>query len=1025
MSNFPRGSEWRQWDLHVHSPASFHWDGPKFLNGGVGPHDEAIIDQMIEAMNAAKPAVFALMDYWCFDGWTALKRRLNQPGAPRLTKKVFPGIELRLCAPMQRRLNAHVIFSDSISEQQLLNFRGGLKLELTDEPLSDEGLINYARQLTPDQLRNRGFNKDEVVADEAIALKAGHETAELTKASYQDAIKKVPDNLAVGFMPFTTNDGLTKIQVTEHYAYVMSLFNSSPIFEAREDKNWNAFVGQKLPSNEAFFDAFQEGLGHKPRLPVSGSDAHRFTGDGTNDRRGYGDYPSGRVTWIKADPTWQGLMQAIKEPKKRCFIGTTPPKLSKINDHKSFYIERVCLAKVAGSLHPDTWFDGCNIELNSDLVAIIGNKGSGKSALADVIAVLGRSQEKAHFSFLKRDRFRGKSGEPARQFRGELHWKAGDPCIANLADDPAPDKVEMVKYIPQGRFEDLCNAHVSGSSSAFERELRDVIFSHIPSNQRLDALSFDQMVEEQERTVRAALSELRKNLGTTNATIVSIEDQLHPTINSNLEEQLALKELQLSQLQALKPQEIAEPSDQLTPDQEAASVELTKLAAQEQEREAKHKELVKVQSELATKRQAAKAAYDQVSLFKGQFDKFSIELAEELAKLGLVVSDVVQFEINSGALEHIATANSAAIEKCKVDVENNEAEKQKIDEARATASNALNEPQKLRQVYLEELRQWTAKIDVVTGDANTPDSKIGLETRLALIASLPERLEGLKAKRLSYSEAIYTVLNEQRGVRAAMFAPIQQLINDNKLIHEEYKLQFQANLVAFPDAMSETIFSIVKQNTGDLRGDDESRAVVKNYTDQFGFQAIAGAMGFIKEMAEMVEKTAASLDKDAKGVRSMLRKDRSPEEFYDYLFGLDYLTPKYTLLFQETPIEQLSPGQRGALLLIFYLLVDKGRNPIILDQPEENLDNETIVSLLVPVIEEAKRNRQIIMVTHNPNLAVVCDAEQIIAAKFDRRNYSKISYYSGSIEEAKSNKNVVDILEGTKGAFNNRGDKYF
>ncbi|MGX9055263.1 TrlF family ATPase, partial [Mesorhizobium sp. 14Argb] len=105
---------------------------------------------------------------------------------------------------------------------------------------------------------------------------------------------------------------------------------------------------------------------------------------------------------------------------------------------------------------------------------------------------------------------------------------------------------------------------------------------------------------------------------------------------------------------------------------------------------------------------------------------------------------------------------------------------------------------------------------------------------------------------------------------------------------------------------------------------------------------------------------------------------------------------------------------------IFYLLVDKGRNPIVLDQPEENLDNETVVSLLVPVLNEAKKARQIIMVTHNPNLAVVCDAEQIIHATFDRKNGARISYQSGSIEDGIMNRAVVDVLEGTKMAFDNR-----
>jgi ABC-type lipoprotein export system ATPase subunit len=69
-------------------------------------------------------------------------------------------------------------------------------------------------------------------------------------------------------------------------------------------------------------------------------------------------------------------------------------------------------------------------------------------------------------------------------------------------------------------------------------------------------------------------------------------------------------------------------------------------------------------------------------------------------------------------------------------------------------------------------------------------------------------------------------------------------------------------------------------------------------------------------------------------------------------------------------LERLSPGQRGALLLIFYLLVDRDRIPIILDQPEENLDNETVYNLLVGVITRAKQHRQVVMVTHNANLAV-------------------------------------------------------
>ncbi|MBL2346402.1 hypothetical protein ELJ07_30025, partial [Klebsiella pneumoniae] len=81
--------------------------------------------------------------------------------------------------------------------------------------------------------------------------------------------------------------------------------------------------------------------------------------------------------------------------------------------------------------------------------------------------------------------------------------------------------------------------------------------------------------------------------------------------------------------------------------------------------------------------------------------------------------------------------------------------------------------------------------------------------------------------------------------------------------------------------------------------------------------------------------------------------------------------------------------------------------------------------LLVPSIKEAKNRRQIIIVTHNPNLAVVCDAEQIIHASIDKVNNNNISYEVGSIESPILNKKLIDILEGTTPAFKNRESKYY
>jgi ABC-type lipoprotein export system ATPase subunit len=123
-------------------------------------------------------------------------------------------------------------------------------------------------------------------------------------------------------------------------------------------------------------------------------------------------------------------------------------------------------------------------------------------------------------------------------------------------------------------------------------------------------------------------------------------------------------------------------------------------------------------------------------------------------------------------------------------------------------------------------------------------------------------------------------------------------------------------------------------------------------------------------------------------------------------------------------LEQLSPGERGNLLLIFYLLVDQDDIPLVIDQPEENLDNQTVFKTLVPCIKDAKKRRQIVMVTHNPNLAVVCDAEQVISAKLDSKSGNRVSYRTGSIENPDINSELVRVLEGTMPAFRNRDGKY-
>ena len=171
-----------------------------------------------------------------------------------------------------------------------------------------------------------------------------------------------------------------------------------------------------------------------------------------------------------------------------------------------------------------------------------------------------------------------------------------------------------------------------------------------------------------------------------------------------------------------------------------------------------------------------------------------------------------------------------------------------------------------------------------------------------------------------------------------------------------------------------------------------------------------------------IQKEFDTANSDNKCFHNILKKDKY-NELFNCLYNLDFLQARYSLRLYGKSLEELSPGERGSLLLVFYLLLDARDIPLILDQPEDNLDNESVANILVPFIREAKKRRQIVIITHNANLAVVSDAEQIIRVKIDKQNNNKFSFASGSLESNIVN-DVIDVLEGTRQSFNKRHDQY-
>jgi predicted ATPase len=112
-------------------------------------------------------------------------------------------------------------------------------------------------------------------------------------------------------------------------------------------------------------------------------------------------------------------------------------------------------------------------------------------------------------------------------------------------------------------------------------------------------------------------------------------------------------------------------------------------------------------------------------------------------------------------------------------------------------------------------------------------------------------------------------------------------------------------------------------------------------------------------------------------------------------------------------------GERAIVLLKILLALDD--KPLLIDQPEEHLDNRYIYHELVPAFRSAKTKRQIIIATHNANLVVNTDAEQIIIAE---HSSGVLSYETGTLEDLRIRESITTILEGGADAFKKREEKY-
>lgn len=403
----------------------------------------------------------------------------------------------------------------------------------------------------------------------------------------------------------------------------------------------------------------------------------------------------------------------------------------------------------------------------------------------------------------------------------------------------------------------------------------------------------------------------------------------------------------------------------------------------------------------------------------------------EFAEAGLRFGDIVNLTINRAPISASLSETRDRLTRVGILI-NGSGEQQGLESLAeeskriiTTLQNELGARQREYQAYLGEYKRWQTRSAEIEGTPEKPDTIQFFKVRIrAARETLPAALNELRAQRLQLTRDIHGELLKIRAVYQSLYEPVQQMVAAGTgFTTERLHLDFSAFLA--PSRFEGDFLDYIHRNRiGNFYGDAESKKAVEKLLSPRDFNLTDDAVAFVGSVMAALTTVDRNGVTETVGIQSQMKDQKKIGDLYDFLFGLRYLEPRYALKLGKKDISQLSPGEKGALLLVFYLLLDPEEIPIIIDQPEQNLDNESVVKLLVDCIRQARGRRQVVIVTHNPNLAVVCDADQVICCYLDKTDGNRVSYECGAIEDNPINRRSVDVLEGTYPAFDNRRKKY-
>lgn len=913
---FPKGSLWRKWDLQMHCPEDV------LQNGFEGKDSAEKWDKYLSAIEKTDLEVIGITNYFCLKGYREILGQKRSGRIPNI-KLILPNIEFRISQPNKagEYINIHIIFSEN---ERLI---GKIENFLNRLPLLSTAPDKISQYCSDDHLRTVGYDKALV------------EITTLNSQLEKD-FEPLRDYLIIG-----VPRGLGSFRPAGEEGRGITV-------AIEIDKIAHAFYGKE--DDAPHFLNIQRYENAIPKPVIASSDAHRLEDIGS------------RFSWIKADPSFEGLKQIVFEPQERIKIQEEKPE-----EKKTYYlIDKVRF--IDNNVVPV--FAGEYIEINSNLTTIIGGRSTGKSLLMHYIAktidrqeVSERSPEGNKYKF---------DDDP--DFNFEVIWSDGENTLLRSQDEEFPSDVEKRKilYLPQNYLNRLSEVDIK-SKDTLNQFVINVILQ-------------DEKVEESYQQAKEEIKLLSKGISARLNELFSIKTEI-----GQLEEELR----QLGDPKGIESylKKLEAEAGDIKTRSGLSDSEITTYESLVEREKALNTTIANLNADQAT---IANLRRDLLSLAKNILDT-KLEYTGYINDQEISTNIKVAFQ----GIENLDAYIKKAIKEILEDVE---------EKTKNVSTELANISKKL--VPLTAKIKLQAELKKKTLLINNEHAKIDKISRYHKTLRLKN--EGFIKKR-----------EEIMGFYKDIYLKYEDVRNHLKIYENKFEDISLSIVIGFNDVEFNSRVVNDYLNKPTLK-----KALEVNWHDEFGYQYDP-----IKHIGDIDKIFTGILT----GTITVLRNRTQQDALAKLLENRFYLD--FGIAYKGDPLDKMSPGKKGLVLLKLLIELSDDEWPILLDQPDDDLDNRSIYTDLVSFLLRKKKKRQIIAVTHNPNLVVGADSDETIVANQagqetgrDNRKY-RFEYVSGALENSFEldekvekavlyrkgiRQHVCEILEGGKVAFQKRERRY-